>query len=347
MFLNIRYSIKKLVCETMFKVFSLEDVLPLFFAELNSQSGDTFIYRKVKDMTMNLGFSRTPIMNYIFTVIVQGPVIANKNLTLNVLFDFLKSQEPSQVVLSTWVGEDTSEIERRLIVYIESGRLSIIKANKPAAPGISNINLQIMSVRNAFDFLKGRSTKYALKVRSDQRYTLSNPCSNLEDFFVRYSKQSQFRRILITSQNTFIYRNFGASDFLQFGEFVDVEDFWNVDLDLRESANLSYPFPRNMKEESRNGVCEIYLTRKYLDRVNYTFEDSLRGSLKAFTDLFILVDPGQIGLVWTKYSFDNSERDYLPENSPFLELTQERWLSLRENGLESFDLPERQEIENR
>jgi hypothetical protein len=102
-----------------------------------------------------------------------------------------------------------------------------------------------------------------------------------------------------------------------------------------------------MKEESENSLCEIFLTRNYLASVGYLFEDSLPGSLKALADIFIIVDPSQIGLIWTKYGFEAGIRDSLPENSPFLELTQNRWLQLKNNGLERFNHPEVQEIPNR
>jgi hypothetical protein len=347
MFSNIKYSVKRWVFRALFYFVSIEDVLPLIFRDLNSQSAHTFIYHKMKDQSDEINFTQPSTDDFKFTVIVQGPVIIDKNLTLNVLIDFLKSREPSRIILSTWIDESTRDIELKLTSFIKSGRLRIVKSIKPSVPGISNINLQIMSVRNALAALEGSATKYLLKVRSDQRYSIKDPCSNLEGYFLRYSQGSKFRKIIVTSQNTFVYRNFGASDFLQFGNYDDVKIFWSSDLDLRDLTNLSFPNPKNMREESKNSVCEIYLTRNYLTKIGYEYEDSLRGSLKVFADVFILLDSVQIGLVWTKYDFAYNERSFLQENSPFLELTHERWLSLSDAGLESLARPEIQEIQHR
>jgi len=344
---RMKYRLKKWFFKTICLRISIEDILPDLFQWLNSNSLSTFTYNKV--INHKVGFSQNQLIGnkYKYTVIVQGPVHHSKYLTLNVLNDFLSSYEESQVILSTWQDEDTLYIESHLVAFLATKRLRIIKSNKPSNPGISNINLQIYSVKNAFESLKDQKTQYVLKVRSDQRFLYPNICTSLEEYFNRYSNESSLHKILITSLNTFVYRNFGASDFLQFGLFQDIKDFWGLDLDSRQEKDLKYPKPKNMKEESENAVCEIFLTRNYLARVGYSFEDNLLGSLKTFMEVFIIVDPRQIGLIWTKYSFAASERDLLPENSPFLELTQDRWLQLRNNGLEKFNCPEVQEIPNR
>jgi len=343
----MKYRVKRLFFKIICLRISIEDILPDLFQWLNSYSSSTFTYKRV--VNHKDGFSQSQLIGnkYKYTVIVQGPIYHSKYLTLNVLNDFLSSDEESQIILSTWQEEDSLYIETHLMAFIATERLRIIKSNKPFYYGISNINLQISSVKNAFEFLGDEQTQYVLKVRSDQRFLNPNVCTSLEGYFNRYSNEPSLHKILITSLNTLVYRNFGASDFLQFGLFQDVKEFWGLDLDVRQESDLKYTQPKNMKEESENSICEIFLTRNYLAKIGYLFEDNLLGSLKAFADIFIIVDPDQIGLIWTKYSFAASERDFLPETSPFLELTQNRWLQLSSNGLERFNHPEVQETPNR
>lgn len=344
---RMKYRVKKLFFKIICLRISIEDILPDLFQWLNSHSSSTFTYNRV--VNHKDGFIQKQLVGneYKYTVIVQGPIHHSKYLTLNVLNDFLSSHEESQIILSTWQEENTLYIETHLMAFIATKRLRIIKSSKPAYSGISNINLQISSVKNAFEFLGDEQTQYVLKVRSDQRFLNPNVCTTLEEYFNRYSDETSLHKILITSLNTFVYRNFGASDFLQFGLFQDIKDFWGLELDSRRESDLKYPKPKNMKEESENSVCEVFLTRNYLAKIGYLFEDNLLGSLKAFADVFIVVDADQIGLIWTKYGFVANGRGFLPENSPFLELTQNRWLQLTSNGLEGFNHPEVQGIPNR
>lgn len=347
MFNDFKHSAKKRIFEAILSLWAIEEMLPIFFRKLSFESNDTYIYHRVIDQSKEIRFFEPSNREYSFTVIVQGPIVEAKNLTLNVLFDFLRSQESSRVILSTWEDEETRNIEYKLKSFIDSGRLRILKSKKPETPGISNINLQIASVKSAFHAMREDKTKYALKVRSDQRYIIENPCSNMENYFLKFTGDTKVNKIIITSQNTFVYRNFGASDFIQFGNFDDIKNYWGCDFDYRNLSDLRFPSPKNMKQESENSICEIYLTRNYLNRIGYKFDDSLEGSLKVFSEVFIILDPIQIGLVWTKYSFGYAERNSLAENSPFLELTHRRWNMLHESGGEEFVQIEGQEISNR
>lgn len=331
----------------LFTKISVEDILPQLFAWLNTQSKSTYVYKEIRNQHKYLYENATIQTEYRYSIIVQGPVHNEKELTLNVLLDFLTSTEASQVILSTWSSEDTTNIEKKLAPYLSTQKLRVIKSPKPKNNGISNINLQICSMKKGFATLDFEETKFVLKVRSDQRFIESDICTKLEQAFNHYREGDSTSQILIVSRNTFIYRNYGASDFLQFGYFKAIYTYWDVAYDNRIQDDLRYPQPKNMLEESANSVCEIYLTRNYLNQIGFKIDDTLSNSLKAYAEVFIVVDACRIGLVWTKYSFDADPRKFLPEDSPFLELTQKRWLHLREHGLNTFNNPKIQSVFNR
>lgn len=86
------------------------------------------------------------------TVVMQGPVT---QWTPQFIQKYKQIKSVKEVILSTWLGEDTSKCQDANI---------IVESKQPTNPGKGNRNLQIVSSLNG---VREANTRYVLKVRSD------------------------------------------------------------------------------------------------------------------------------------------------------------------------------------
>jgi len=235
-------------------------------------------------------------------VILQGPIIAENNFTLETLKIYQEHFKGHLLVLSTWEGEDEA-----VLVKAEEMGAHCITSKKPDYFGISNINLQIVSSKAGVKKASELGAEYIFKTRTDQRMYAPNTSEYLyniiENFPVTGNYPKQKRRIIGVSLNTFKYRMYGLSDMAIYGSTEDMLLYWDIDEDTRvisaqERKDVSNDVPLVM----RLRVSEVYLATEFLRKVDREILWTLEDSWQAFADNFCIVDKEQLDLFWFKYN---------------------------------------------
>ncbi len=232
-----------------------------------------------------------------FGILIQGQFIKKNNFTLNTLLLYKYIYPNINIVLSTWDDLDQNSINK-----IKKLNIYLLLNKKPANPGLSNINLQIVSTINGINFLKKLETKYILKTRTDQRI---NKNLNfllyfkiLQDSFPLQSTIYFKKRIITTSLNTFKSRLYGVSDMLTFGLTNDLLKYWDIPLELEKDKKMVNNEP---KFYIKNNIAEGYIMNNFFRLISHVPNWTQNDSLFVFTSYFYIVDKEQIDLYWLKY----------------------------------------------
>ncbi len=156
------------------------------------------------------------------SVIVQGPV--HPDLTRRACESIRRVLPGSEVILSTWVGEETAALSGLVDHIVENedpGDTGY--ANKP------NTNRQIVS---AFAGIRRSSRPYLLKTRSD---ILFNTADFLDIFGCFRARESEFtlfkeRVLVICSSHPEIMGRYAVGDMVMFGRREDIASVWDIPL---------------------------------------------------------------------------------------------------------------------
>lgn len=275
--------------------------LASFFEMLKEISGNYFTYRLYPISEKRIKIPE----HYCFTyhdvgMVIQGPVIADDDFTENTIKIYRKLFPGAVIVLSTWKASE------KLIHSLTRINVKVIINKEPANPGISNINRQIKSTKDGLAALNG-CTKYAVKLRSDQRLTDANALNYLINIFKMYGQRNDgIGKIMVASRNTFKYRLYGISDMFQFGYLDDLIKFWDCKYDNRPSSEIQSAEVKTLLDFARWSVCEVYLVISYLKRVGIDIDWTLLQYRKILVDFFVVFDSASLGLYWHKYSYKES-----------------------------------------
>lgn len=273
-----------------------------FIFSLNFNSFFSFYNRPKKSNDIK---SNSVYLKKKFGIIIQGPIIWDDKFTYESIKIYLKIFPDALVVLSTWKNENIDKIKN-----IRNKRLIIIKSTLPQDPGPGNINYQIKSVKVALDFLKSKKIEFTLKTRTDSR--IYNPYSfvyllNLMNTFKFTSEKFINERILISSIATCKYRVYGATDITQFGNTLDLCNYWNApyyEFGLNDlTLNPENPIINNTPILSEIYLCSHFLYRNKI-KINWTL-DQWWNLCKEY---FLVFDAQNIDFFWNKYEKQLEQR---------------------------------------
>lgn len=273
-----------------------------------------------------------------FALIIQGPLKKEESFTLETVRLYKKTLLPStHIIVSTWEDED-----KDILAELRTLGVHVITAKKPETKGILNINLQIVSVKNALDLARGLGAEYVMKTRTDTRIY----ATNVEEYLCGLLKTfppapgySQKYRILGLSLNSNLYRMYNISDIVVFGHISDMSKYWDAPLDSRIKEP---PRPKNtLREWSQLRMVETYLTAFYLENIGRTLKWTVEDSFSALADNFIIIDEQSLDLFWYKYGYWNEyrRRNYTTSKNDVC-VTFRDWLSLYTYRDNLKDIPE-------
>lgn len=314
-------------------------LVDVFFEAINLNSEKLFCYdvhvhnlNNTASLGVSMGKGRRSIIQELnTTVVMQGPIDHKSNFTLKTIMHYLNTYPSVNVILSTWNTEDLSKFTDLMKNSSIRPRFSIVQSQKPDRPGISNINMQIVSTQAGIQYAREKSTQYLLKTRTDQCLFSRHALQYMISLIDQYPVSKGGGRILSSSLGTFLLRPYGLSDMLTFGEFEVVSDYWNVELDWRTVKDLSFPEANTLRDEAVRGVCEIYLVKRHLEKLQVEVDNSLRQSLEIFRDYFVIADSQILEQVWNKYSYRRNKYYYLNSPMRHQELSHHIWRDLQDN----------------
>jgi len=244
-------------------------------------------------------------------IIIQGGLKRDNDFTLESVKLYHRHYPSATIILSTWKGEDVSGFEPFL-----GERFLILQSTKPSIPGPHNINMQIVSTKTGIDKAVEKGFLYVLKTRADQRlYGIETLrfMRNLLNFFPVKGQTSQKQRMVSTASGTSKVWAYHFSDLVMFGNALDMQKYWEVN--LTETSSI------------KGFVPEQYLLTQYLAKTGWEVKDTLDDFMGALGARCIIVDNEAIDAYWPKYAA--IWREYRLKNyfSPRLEINFKTWLN--------------------
>lgn len=172
--------------------------------------------------------------------VIQGPIQGKSNepyekrYTCKLIDSILKYYQGSEIVISTWEGEDTTDLFYDKVIYnVDPGSEIYIKEEGSLKNYRYNVNRQIISTING---LENSSRKYACKIRSDLLFlngNLLNYVNKFENIDKRY--QILEDRIILTNvtsvnPNKNYKLPYHPCDWFYFGLTKDLIRIWDIPL---------------------------------------------------------------------------------------------------------------------
>lgn len=237
-------------------------------------------------------------------VAMQGPVAAEDAFTLETLKLYARTMPGVRLILSTW--RDTPAA---LLAPIERLGVEVVLNDKPANPGMFNVNMQIVSaaagVRRAVEGGAG----WVLKTRTDQRLYAPNALAFLHtvaSVFPVAGGTRQRSRIVGVGQGSLKYAPYHVTDQTVFGQAEDMLLYWTPpqrEEDWpegwgRSAAEAFHTAP--IGEFCRRAVAECYFASRFLERLGRPLDWTLPDSWAAFRDHFCFVDFATSDFYWVK-----------------------------------------------
>lgn len=253
-----------------------------------------------------------------FSVIIQGPIIGKKNDTIEkqlsqeCIKSIRKNMPDAEIIISTWIGEETDHLDFDKIVFNEDP--GAITYNDFELKNVyNNNNRQIVSTYNGLILA---SRKYAIKIRADFRIE-NTSFYNFIGKFKAYNKYPFFKQKIIVT--TYFSRNpekipllYHISDLFQIGLTEDLMNLWDIDIQPEPETTRAFPYSKNIWNDPfrRNKYKMKYASEQYI-WFAFTKKVKLDLSLKYFShvpirlinkatisiiDNFIILSPEQIGL---------------------------------------------------
>ncbi len=175
------------------------------------------------------------ILSKDISVIVQGPIHKQDNLTKRVLESVRKHLPDAELILSTWKGSEVDELDYDILVENHD-------------PGIINNFLGsenfLRQVTSTFSGLQASSRKYALKSRTDVLFSNHSLLENTNLYIQNKSKNFLTWYIFTIPKffrdpRGFYKRLYHSSDIVQFGLKTDLLSLWKLDVPTNESIFLT------------------------------------------------------------------------------------------------------------
>jgi len=251
------------------------------------------------------------------SVVVQGPIHTQDNLTKRVLESVRTHLPDAELILSTWKGSDVDGLDYDALVENEDpGKINNFLS------GSENFLRQATST---FSGLQKSSRKYALKSRTDILLSSSSLLENVSPYINQKSKKF-FNWYIFTipkffrDPRYFYKRLYHPSDIVQFGLRTDLLSLWELDVHTDKPIFLT---------------AEQYIWLQFLKKKGFSINyDANKSKWRLFSDIilsektliehFVILDEESFGVTLPK-KFEEINR--VPDEV----YTEKRFKQLRTN----------------
>ncbi|MGB5557645.1 MAG: WavE lipopolysaccharide synthesis family protein, partial [Paracoccaceae bacterium] len=237
-------------------------------------------------------------------IVMQGPIALNDMFTLETIRIYRDTLPGVRLILSTWT--DTPEAD---LAPIRAAGVEVVLSEKPAIPGLFNINMQLVSAGAGIRKAHADGAEWILKTRTDQRLYRPNVMGFLAAMartFPAGGGFAQKHRIIGVGHGSLKYAPYHVTDQTVFGHADDMLAYWTPDLRI---APPPEDWPQTLPEIyaripidelCRNGAAESYIAASYLDRIGRPLDWTLEDSWAAYRDCFCFVDYATTDFFWSK-----------------------------------------------
>lgn len=231
------------------------------------------------------------------SIVIQGPVFSREGHVNFTIQSAKKFFPKSEIIFSTWVGEDLDFIPKDIKVVLSESPSVFFK--DPLSGVEDNLHRQVISTHAG---LKVTKNPYALKLRSDlilsnnHMSIISDKVASSENLFRIFKEKITIMEFgtFDCSKEPFLYH---ISDIAMFGLKSDLLSYWVLDkkiYDLNPSFFLHAKakiFFGNTGFRFSNLACEQRLAMSFLNRMGInpaiSYIDSINKREAYFSDMFI------------------------------------------------------------
>ena len=268
------------------------------------------------------------------TFVVQVPI--HPTITQRSILTLRNRFPGSQVILSTWEGEDVSGLNVDDVIFNKDpGSTTFVYSKKDEAVKV-NVNRQIASTYTGLNAVK---TKYAAKLRSDNVLHNTNVIELFEKYPQRDERYSFLNKRLVCSN--FYAKEYERglripyfySDFFQFGETADLLKVWNIeyfsDYVFREELSGKKQhehYPKDsvhVEQKIWSHFVNQFIPAKLVDE--HGSKQDLKNSRNVMLNNLVIVNGDVLGL-------EVPERLRQQNGYPYDCYTYQRWQLLYERG---------------
>ncbi len=279
--------------------------------------------------------------------IIQGPIQGTSfdryenRYTFKLIESILNFFPQSEIIISTWEGQNAGELYYDKILYNKDpGSEIYIKKEGPLKNYRYNVNRQIVSTING---LKQSSRKYSCKIRSDLLF-LDNSFLKYVDRYKNYINDYHFlkdRVLIINSTSVNPRKNYKFSyhpcDWFYFGLTEDLIKIWDIPLCKEDREAIWFEFNKHpnihpLKYSLARYQAEQYIWKSFVDKnIKLKFDnscdlsdDNIEKSEKIFAQNVCILDTKRLGLknqrhkigriqLFNMYTFKQWEKLYYRE----------------------------------
>lgn len=270
----------------------------------NRWSNDfTTLHQRPKS-TRRIGTWREPALpDERAAIVMQGPIAAEDDFTLETLKLYRQHMPEGRLILSTW--NDTPEAA---LAPIAALGVEIVLSEKPAYPGLFNVNMQITSAGNGVRRAVEGGAEWVLKTRTDQRLYAPDVMSFLvatARTFPVTGGGPQRHRIVGIGLGSLKFAPYHVTDQTVFGHAEDMLVYWTPP--HRGRPPESWPTsPSDIYARTpvgdlcRHAAPEAYFASEFLRRRGWQVAWTIEDTWAAYRDRFCFVDVGATDLYWVK-----------------------------------------------
>lgn len=276
-----------------------------------------------KKLLLESGLNESEISGNV-SIIIQGNLIFEEDFTLNTVKLYQTIYKEADIILSTWDEYSESQLSK-----FNGLKISIILNKKPDYSGLANINFQIKSTVSGIDLAFKKGKKYTIKTRTDQRFYGLNIIDGficLLNSFPKSKENHSISRIITTSLGSYATRMYSLSDMFQFGETLDLKEFWGADFQQKSQIDNYFTNKEKTYIESIEFLPEVYLITNFIKKCGVEINWSFDQSNKIIADYFLVVDRQFIDIFWNKYTLNERWKEYYNAVDELVEYTFKDWL---------------------
>lgn len=269
-----------------------------------NQAGEalTTLHRRPKAASAYGSWPDPDIDHRDMAIVMQGPI--GSGYTRETLALYARHMPGSTLILSTWA--DTPE---HLLAPIRALGVQVVLSEKPAVPGLFNVNMQLTSAGAGVRAAVAAGARWILKTRVDQRLGDRNALAFLKgvaEAFPPAAGTGQTARIVGVGHGSLKYVPYHITDQSVFGSAQDMLAYWTPP--LREGAAPAH-WPEALTdifaqvpigELARDGAAETYLASRFLARMGHETVWTVADSWAAYRDRFCFIDPAMVDFCWEK-----------------------------------------------
>ena len=230
-------------------------------------------------------------------IIIQGPILADHDFTLETVRLYCKIFPFARVVLSTW-GDQSEDL---LTPFFDIG-IEVVLCEKPPFPGLQNINFQIASTSSGIFRAEEIGSTFVVKTRSDIRIYSPDFFLHALDLMAAFPLsapvcEGQDGRLVSVGEGG-KYAFMVIPDRIMFGFLSDMKSYWRVPFDDRDAPSSF----GSLLEMAQFGVSESYLAKIFCARKGIPFEASLDFYWGILRDYFVFMDQSSADVYWCKHN---------------------------------------------